>query len=258
MTHLPTPFYAVTKSALLVGVISPTRAVIGGTPSPLQPTLAHRPVSQRVAEILADSQRVLEALRKAFETNTKSVFIAMRLAQCHKRQGDLTAAKAVVKRALGGNASDKKLNFMYSKLLLDTDGSVEELVYHLRRSFVPGDNNYDAQLLYARQLFIIGSRTESKQLFSGLARVRIPAEARDRILYPLEPIFHGQVAKLEAVYCFVARDGINDWVFATRASIGEQLWKSLAIGSRLSFRVGFTFKGTQAFEVTPETAFAVA
>jgi hypothetical protein len=206
----------------------------------------------RLAEYLSDSKRVLDALRKAFEANTKSTFIAIRLAQCYRRQGGLAAAKEVIKQALGGNAGDKKLNYIYSKLLLETDGSAEELVYHLRRSFVSGDNNHDAQLLYARQLFISGLRAESKKLFSELGSARISAEARDRILYPLEEAFNGHVTRLEAVYCFIARDGINDWIFATRASVGEQLWKSLAIGFRLSFRIGFTFKGARAFDIVAE------
>jgi tetratricopeptide (TPR) repeat protein len=206
----------------------------------------------RLAEYLSDSKRVLDALRKAFEANTKSTFIAIRLAQCYRREGKLAAAKEVIKQALGGNAGDKKLNYMYSKLLLETDGSAEELIYHLRRSFVSGDNNHDAQLLYARQQFISGLRTESKKLFSELGSARISAEARDRILYPLDQTFNGHVTRLEAVYCFIARDGINDWIFATRTSVGEQLWKSLAIGFRLSFRIGFTFKGARAFGIVAE------
>jgi hypothetical protein len=203
----------------------------------------------RLAEFLADSKRVLDALRRAFEANTKSIFIATRLALCYRRQENLPAALAVIKQALGSNAGDKKLNYIYSKLLLDTSGSPDELIYHLRRSFVPGDNNHDAQLLYGRQLFISGMRNESKQVFADLGKARIPSEARDRILYPLGPTFHGQVSRLEAVYCFIARDGMNDWIFATRTSVGETIWKNLAIGFRLSFKIGFTFRGAQAFDV---------
>jgi tetratricopeptide (TPR) repeat protein len=212
----------------------------------------------RLAGFLADSKRVLEALKKAFESNTKSIFIAMRLAQCYRGQGDLTCAKRVVETALGGNAGDKKLNYLYSKLLLETGGGPEELIYHLRRSFVQGDSNYDAQLLYGRQLFISGLRAESKQLFSELGKARISSEARDRILYPLDQTFNGQITRLEAVYCFVARDGINDWIFASRASVGEQLWKVLAMGFRLSFRIGFTLKRARAFDIKGEAAAAVA
>jgi hypothetical protein len=206
----------------------------------------------RLAEFLADSKRVLDALRRAFDANTKSIFIATRLAQCYKSQENLPAALAVIKQALGSNAGDKKLNYIYSKLLLDTGGTPDELLYHLRRSFVPGDNNHDAQLLYGRQLFIGGMRSESKQVFADLGKARIPAEARDRILYPLGQHFHGQVSRLEAVYCFIARDGMNDWIFATRASVGEAIWKSLTMSFRLSFKIGFTFKGAQAFDVAAE------
>ena len=208
----------------------------------------------RLAERLADSERVLEALRKAFAANTKSSFIGIRLAQCYRKKGDLAAAKKVIKEALGGNADDKKLNYTYSKLLLDSNGSHEELLYHLRRSFTPDDNNHDGQILYARQLFIAGMRNESKELFARLGKARISADVRDRILYPLDQTFRGKVVKIEAVYCFLARDGVSDWIFASRFSIGENIWKKLTIGLRLSFKIGFTFKGASAYDVEEEAA----
>ena len=37
--------------------------------------------------------------------------------------------------------------------------------YHLRRSFTPGDKNYEAQLLYARQLYILGDLPGSRNIF---------------------------------------------------------------------------------------------
>jgi tetratricopeptide (TPR) repeat protein len=241
----------ITVAALEITVKEAERSLSDGLQQfPGDPYLLE--AESRLAEFLADSKRVLDALRRAFEANTKSTFIATRLVQCYRKQNNLPAAQSVIKQALGANAGDKKLNYIYSKLLLETSGSPEELIYHLRRSFVPGDNNHDAQLLYGRQLFIAGMRNESKQLFADLGRARIPAEARDRILYPLNQTFHGTVSRVEAVYCFIARDGINDWIFATRTSVGETVWRTLIIGVRLSFKIGFTFKGAQAFDVGAE------
>jgi hypothetical protein len=124
----------------------------------------------------------------------------------------------VLQRALGGNPTEKKLYYVYSKVLFEAGGTNEELLYNLRRAFIAGDKNYDAQVLYGRQLFISGERAASKELFASLSKARVPADTRDRILYPLEQAFRGRVTKIEAVYCFIARDGINDWIFASRGS----------------------------------------
>jgi tetratricopeptide (TPR) repeat protein len=203
----------------------------------------------RLAAFLADSRRVVEALKKAFDANTRSTFIAIRLAQCYRRQGEMDQAKSVLRVSLGGNPGEKRLHYLFAKVLLETGDSDDEVLYHLRRSFVAGDKNHDAQLLYARQLYITGSIAESKQVFTVLAKTHISTDIKDRILYPLAQTFSGKVVRIEAVYCFIARDGLGDWVFASRPSVGEDLWSALKWGLRVSFKLGFTFKGTSAYEI---------
>ena len=39
----------------------------------------------------------------------------------------------------------------------------EEIAYHLRRAFSPGDKNYTAQFLFARQLCISGKYEEATE-----------------------------------------------------------------------------------------------
>lgn len=130
-----------------------------------------------LAGFLSDSKRVLEALKKAFEANTRSPFIATRLSQCYRSQNDMSSAKGVLEKALGSSPNEKKLHYLYGKLLFESAGNTEDIIYHLRRSFVPGDNNHDAQLLYARQLFGGGLRTESKNAFAELGKARVATEA---------------------------------------------------------------------------------
>jgi hypothetical protein len=58
---------------------------------------------------------------------------------------------------------------------------------------------------------------------------------------------------METTYCFIARDGVGDWVYAYRNNVGEA-WSSLGLKSRVVFRIAFTFGGGNAFEVQLENS----
>ena len=121
--------------------------------------------------------------------------------------------------------------------------SRENVLYHLKRSFAPGDANYQAQLLYGRQLFIAGESDESRKVFGDLAKAKVPSELRDGLLYTLDDVYHGQIVRLEATYCFIERDGPNDRIFAHRRNIDEGTWKSLMGRKGVMFRIAFNFRG---------------
>ena len=67
----------------------------------------------------------------------------------------------------------------------------------------------------------------------------------------MEEVFTGDVVRIEATYCFIARDGLGDRVYAHRDNVGEA-WSALAYRKRVCFRLGFTFGGPTAFDVHPE------
>jgi cold shock CspA family protein len=71
-------------------------------------------------------------------------------------------------------------------------------------------------------------------------------------MYPLNSWFTGRVVRLEATYGFVARDGINDWVFAHRSNVDAAVWTRIRVGSRVRFRIAFTMKGQGAMDLGPE------
>jgi cold shock CspA family protein len=53
----------------------------------------------------------------------------------------------------------------------------------------------------------------------------------------------------EASYCFIIRDGTNDRVFAHISRVESAVWDTLALGSRVAFQIGFSFRGPQALNV---------
>jgi tetratricopeptide (TPR) repeat protein len=204
----------------------------------------------QLAELFDDSGRALEALEKAFRGNPRSTFVALRLSSYYKKHGKLERSKEILEQALEANPGESKLHYAFSKLLVLDQGVMPDvLLYHLKRSFTEGDSNYDAQLLYGRQLFINGELDIWKQVFRRLGDASVSHEVRTELSYPLELTFNGSVVNLEATYCFIARDGLSDRIYAHRNNITDQVWKSLMPGSRVTFRMAFTMKGPGAFDV---------
>ena len=70
-----------------------------------------------------------------------------------------------------------------------------------------------------------------------------------KLLYPIDALFNGRVAGLEASYCFFTRDGMNDPVYAHSENVEGDVWTALTLGSRVSFRIAFTMRGPSAYNV---------
>jgi Flp pilus assembly protein TadD/cold shock CspA family protein len=203
-----------------------------------------------LARLVSDDTRVLSSLKKAFLVNPRSSYLAARLAKDHIRKSAFADAKSVLEKGLDANPNDHRLRYLLAKLLLDTNsGSPQELEYHLARSFTQGDNNYDAQLLYGRQLYINGNREEGKRIFERLAKARVPSHVKTAPLYPLSSASRGRIIRLEATYGFIAVDGSGDWLHVHQVNVGEPTWEDLTRGMRVRFRIAFTMNGPTAIEV---------
>jgi cold shock CspA family protein/tetratricopeptide (TPR) repeat protein len=206
-----------------------------------------------LAGLLKDSTRALSAMRSAFKTNPRNSVIAVRLAKSLEAAGDVPGARATLQTGLDNNPGEKRLHYTLSKFLLKHEPQAsEQIAYHLQRSFTSGDLNYDAQLLYGRQLYLAGDIEGAKQRFRSLSAAKVAPHIRGLMRYPLEGWFSGRIVRLEATYAFVARDGIGDWVFAHRSEVNPDHWTVLRVGSRVRFQVAFTMKGPAASNLAPE------
>lgn len=204
----------------------------------------------RLADLLNDSERALSALQSAFEANRRNSWFATRISRVFQRQGKYIEASNVLKKALEANYNNNYLHYTYARLILSLDKpDSRELIFHLRRSFSPGDVNYDAQLLYGRQLYLSGEILESKKIFKDLGKARMAPEQMNRIRYPVDSKYYGTIMKQEISYLFIQGDGTTDWVFAHRVDIGDETWPSIKPSDRVSFKLGFTMKGPKAFEI---------
>ena len=168
-------------------------------------------------------------------------------------QKKIEDAEVTLKRALEASNYNRKLHYAYGKLLLEKGtASNETLEYHFRRSYSPGDPNYNAQLLHARQLFINKEDLQSKALFKKLGASRLPSEFRNKAQYPLTSEFAGSIAKVEATYSFILRDGVGDWIYVNPDNFEVDDWTLLTVGTRMRFKIAFSMKGACAINVKYE------
>ena len=218
---------------------------------PMDPVLLN--LDSQFAGLIMQSERAMQSLKKSFEVNPRNGYVAMRLADCQKKTS-MEDAEDTLKRALEFGPFNRQLHYAYAKLLLEIGtASQETLEHHLRRAYTPGDSNYDAQLLLARQLFINGADAQSKALFKRIGNARLPSKLRNAPQYPLPGELAGSIVKMEATYCFVLRDGNADWIYVNPDNFDVNDWTLLAVGTRVQFRVAFSMKGPCGIRVRCES-----
>lgn len=205
----------------------------------------------RLAGILKDDVRASGALSKAFTANPRNASIAARLARQFEQSGQVENAISVLKTALEANNSDPRLHYTYARLLIGTTPDEgENIAYHLQRAFTDGDNNFEAQLLYGRQLFLNGRLDESRALFRRLSAVRVAPVVKNRLLHPIKGRrFEGRMSRPQGSYGFVTRDGPADSIYVHATNVPEDIWSELTIGTRVRFSIAFSLRGTNAFDL---------
>jgi tetratricopeptide (TPR) repeat protein len=202
----------------------------------------------RLAELLKDNERAGKALAKAFDANPRNEVVAVRLARQSEESGQFEKASAVLKKALDASPSSRRLHYTLARLLIrQTPGDGENIAYHLQRAFTDGDSNHEAQLLYARQLFLNGRLDESKAVFRRLSSIRV---APQLLLHPIEDReFEGKLSRPQGSYAFILRDGPGDSIYVHAQDVSDDIWSVLTLGTRVRFRIAFNLRGPRAFDV---------
>jgi cold shock CspA family protein len=204
----------------------------------------------KLAILLSDSKGARESLLKAFEANPRNSYVALGLFRQLLDNGEDVAAETIIKKALDANPNEKRIYYAYANYLISSEkGSGDMILYHLQRSFSPGDKNYIAQILFGRQLFINGNVKDSSIFYRQFRGIRTSPELRSKLRFPLKQVFKGEIVKKEIDYAFICRDGERDDVYANISNIEEDVWRKLVLGTRVSFRIAFTLRGVNAFDV---------
>jgi cold shock CspA family protein len=214
----------------------------------------------KFCELIDKHPEALTILDRAFSVNKGSTYVAIRLAKLYEKNLKPEKAIATLTDCVDARPSDRFANYNLAVLLLEYNPTnILDIKLHLRRSFTDGDANYIAQFWYARTLYLNNEFEDAKRYFDKLGKAQIDPKVKNYIRGVITQdgkptIFHGVISGKEYSYGFIKRDGPQDSIFIYGADIDASIWESLALGNRVNFELGFSYKGPKARNVTKETS----
>ena len=202
-------------------------------------------------ELLNQHEKAFDALRKAFDKNPRSEWVAIRLSRRLAERGEFDKSKQILLRCIKENLSSKLANFELARLYMQ-NGSREEksqVLQLLRRSFTDGDTHFNAQYWYARELFLSGELDKANQLFDRLSHVTVSPSTRNRVRgltrdeEGKKKRYKGNVSRSEETYLFVSTEGFPRDVFCHCSQASEGKWETLHVGTAVELEIGFSMRG---------------
>ncbi|MGJ8726345.1 MAG: SIR2 family protein [Roseibacillus sp.] len=209
----------------------------------------------KLAKLIGDSGSVLSSLEAAFESNPSIPYIALQLHSCYLAKNEKEKAEDVLLRCLEEKRNDRHVNGVYGKFLMDSAGNPEKALAHLKRAFVPGDSNFDAQMRYGRECFRARRYADCEEHFSTVRITKFPPRLGTEVLYPLNTWNLGQVVEVHARFA-VIRDKESDMLIRSYRTKGsEDLFSKIVSSSAVKYRVGVSMHGLRAIDLTESNAF---
>ena len=196
-------------------------------------------------DLLNQAPQALNALERAFALNPRQDWLAIRLAKRYAQAGDEQRAVEVLRRCLKDNPNSKPAHFEIAQFLKATGGSRDLIVDHLRKSFSQGDNNFEAQFWYARELFSSNRAREAETVFADLAE-RAPGKFRTEASAPVLRgdgrlrSFDGVIVRKEEGYAFATVFDFGVEIFASRADSIRSDWDRIRTNSAISCGLAFS------------------
>ena len=203
-------------------------------------------------ELIDQTDHAKRALERAFKINPSQDWLAVRLARMYRSLEDMTNCKHVLRTCLENNPSSKYAHLEMGRVLIATDDS-DTALDHLRRSFSMGDNHYEAQFLYARELFLRGRIEEAKRLFTVL-NDNAPGRFRTQTTVIGEQggtpiLYESLIKRKEEGYAFLKLHLFPIDVFASRADSNPTEWDKLNAGAQTKCNLAFNRRGPRATSI---------
>ncbi len=204
-------------------------------------------------ECIAQTDRAKTALERAFNLNPRQDWLAVWLSRMYQESGDVENCKRVLKTCLEVNPSSKLAHLEMGRVLI-ASGENDAAIDHLRRGFTKGDNNFEAQFWYARELFLQGQYDKAGVLFTALhdkapGRFRTQAAAiaeRDGITI----MYDCRVERKEEGYAFLKLYPFPKIIFASRADSDPSEWDKLSTRARGKCSLAFNRRGARAISIS--------
>jgi tetratricopeptide (TPR) repeat protein len=207
-----------------------------------------------LSRALSQADRAETSFGKAFVANPRSTLIAKRLARIKRSKGAHQSAQEVLQKCLEFNPAAQDLHYDFAMSILESAPDADQteaasILYHLRRSFSPGDKNLQAQFWYARQLCITDKFEDARSLFKELEGARVPFKEKKVVRgillrhdgAPRELV--GTVTLLRDGYGFVRCDAMNISAFFSTTDGTSKGFEYLSVGGVVRFELGFTLRG---------------
>ena len=206
-------------------------------------------------DLLDKAPKALAALETAFRLNPSLDWLAIRLARRYSRSGEDAKAIGVLEKCLQAGAEGKDVHFTLANILRKMHGEQGKIIENLRKGFVPGDTNFEAQFLYGRELFLAKSTNDAKEVFARLnerapGRFRAAASEIATLQNGRFEDFNGSVSRKEEGYGFVRLIDFGIDVFASRADTARSNWELLRTGSPITCHIAFNRKGPRAINLS--------
>ena len=149
--------------------------------------------------------------------------------------------------------STSKLAHLEMGRVLMASGDSAAAIEHLKRGFTEGDNHYEAQFWYARELFLQCQFADANKRFIAL-NDQAPGRFRTRSAAPVVrngiPVqYECRVARKEEGYAFLALSQFPSDVFASRAESNLADWDQLYTGANAQCGLGFSRRGVRSIFV---------
>lgn len=205
-------------------------------------------------DVLNQTTAAQAALEKAFQLNPRQDWLAVRLARRYEEAGEFGRARDVLDKCLQDNPSSKAAHFAKGRNLIKSNGAPADILANMKRSFSEGDNNYEAQFWFARELFAQGDFGPAGKMFSAI-HDRAPGRFRNAPTARLEeasgrPVAaNGRIERLEEGYAFVRANQFPRALFAAKADTNQIEWAKLHSGAAVTFNVAFNRRGPLAISL---------
>ena len=202
-------------------------------------------------DILNKKEQALRIFERAFKLNPRQDWLAVRLSQRYSGSGDLLEAKRVLEECIKANPSSKSAHFEMGRIL--SEAGDPNAVVSLRHGFTLGDNNYEAQFWYARELFLQKRFAEARELFNSLHE-RAPSRFRGKEGVPVKQgenlvEYGGYVIRREEGYAFLKFSEFPENIFAARAESDSDEWDKLYRNANIKCALAFSRRGPRAISV---------
>ncbi len=213
-----------------------------------------RAIEADFLELIEQNERARQALERAFALNPRQDWLAIRLARSFLKNNAPDSANKVLQRSLQENPSSKSAHLLMARVQRMLGAQNSLILDHLRRSFTAGDNHFEGQFWYARELFIQGQVDQAAEMFAKIhehAPGRFRTEAAAVLKGASGPIvLRGCIERKEAGYGFVRFPEFKNAVFASRAESDPDEWDKLRTGANVHGNLAFNRRGARATKLS--------